>query len=276
MKKETFPEQKEKESKPEKIALFIRHPSVKWLDMLLEKAEAEKQDIETHVPVDVEGLRMTKLLADYLKTDLPHVLEKKDLNKEFTIYTSPIKRAKSEAEIVTENLKLAHTDNPEVPIPKNNKPIEVDYFGEIPFTNKKEEALKLVKEAKEKGMHPVKLWFEKEPEKIIAKLNGSLPKIKKGLELLEKSDTSVNIVFSHRLAMGLTFWLIEQKQFGRKKLKITKNDLPKIMELVGKIAYTSISETRLQKAKKGKGWIVDSIAKTPHLEKESGLRKGMF
>lgn len=276
MKKEAFPEQKEKEPKPEKIALFIRHPSVKWLDMLLEKAEAEEQDIETHVPVDVEGLKMTRLLTDYLKRDLPQVFEKENLNKEFTIYTSPIKRAKSEAEIVTENLKLAHTDNPETPIPKNNEPIEVDYFGEIFWINKKEEALNLVKEAEKKGVHPVKLWFEKEPDKIVTRLNDSLPKIKKGLKLLEKSDTPVNIVFSHRLAMGLTFWSIEQKQLGRKKLKVGKNDLPRILELVGKIGYTSISEARLHEAGKGKGWAMHFIAETPHLKKEPGAKKGAF
>ncbi len=276
MKKETFAEQKEKEPKPEKIVLFIRHPSVKWLDMLLEKAEAEKQDIEIHVPVDAEGLKMARLLADYLKKDLPQIFEKGDLNKEFTIYTSPIKRAKSEAEIVTENLKLAHTDNPEIPIPKNNEPIEVDYFSEIPWTGKKEEALKLVDEAGKKGVHPVELWFKKEPKKIIDRLNDSLPKIEMGLKLLEKSDTPVNIVFSHRLSMGLTLWLIEQKQLGRKKLKVGKNDFTRIMELTGKIAHTSISETRLQETKKGKKWVIDSIAKTPHLKKEPEYKKGVF
>jgi len=276
MRKETFLEQKEKEPRPEKIALFIRHPSVKWLDMLLEKAETEEQDIETYVPVNVEGLKMTKLLTDYLQKDLPQIFEKRDLNKEFTIFTSPIKRAKSAAEIATENLKLAHTDNPDVPIPKNNEPIKVDYFGEIPWINKKEEALKLVKEAKEKGVHPVRLWFEKEPKKIIGRLNDSLPKIEKGLKLLEESDTPVNIVFGHRLSTALTFWLVEQKQLKRKKLKVTKDDLSRIAELAGKMAYTSISEFRYQESKEGKEWIVSSIAETPHLEKESKLKKGIF
>lgn len=281
MEKENFDkiqnlESKEKEPKPEKVALLVRHPSVEWLEMLFEKAELEDKDVETHVPIDKEGLKMTGLLSEYLQKNLPQILEEKSLDKKYSIYTSPIKRAKSMASIVSKNLKLSHTENPEIPIPVNNDPIQLDYLAEVPWIDTKQEALDLIKEAKEKNMHPVKLWFEKNPDEIIKKLNEKLLEIEKGLKSLEDSNTSANILFTHRIIIGLTLWSIEQKKLGREDLTITKDDLPKIMELTGKVAYTSLSEIRLQDNEKGKQWSIHSISETPHLDREPKLRKGIF
>lgn len=270
-------EEKEKEPKPEKTVLLIRHPSVEWLNKLLEQAELEGKDIETYVPVDVEGLKMTRLLSEYLQTNLSKVLKEKELSKKFTIYTSPIKRAESEADIVSKNLKLAHLENPEIPIPKNNEPINVDYFAEIPWISNKQDAEALIKEAKQKGVHPVKLWFEKEPDEVIKRLNEHLPNVEKGLEFLEASDTPVDIVFTHRITLALMLWFVEEKNKGREDLTISREDLPKIMELTGKIAYTSISEIRKLKEDEKEYWQVHSIAETPHLDKEKPeLKKGTF
>ncbi len=262
----------EKESKPEKTILFIRHPSVKWLDMHLKKAELEGKDIETYTLADIKGLKMTRLLSEYLQKKLPEILKEENLNKKFMIYTSPIRRSKSEANIISKNLNLAHLENQKVPIPANNIPIELECFSEIPWIGKKQEALDLLKEAKQKNIHPIKLWLQKDPDKIIDLLNSQLSKVKQGLQFLNSSKYPFNIVFTHRLILGLTLWFIEEKNKGKKDLTITQKDLPKIIDLVGKIAYTSISEI----SRKKNQWNITSIAETPHLEKNSKIEKGTY
>ena len=255
----------ERESKPSKIVLLVRHPSVKWFEQLLEKAELEGKDIETYAPIDKEGLKITGLLSEYLQNELPQTLGDTDLNRNYSIYTSPIKRAKHMADILSKNIKLSHTEDPEIPIPANNEPIELDSFSEVSFISKKQEALDLVKEAEQKGVHPVKFWFEKNQDEVITKLNEKLPDVEEGLRSLEDSKTPLNILFSHRITLALTLWLIEQKKLGRKDLAITREDLPEIIKLTGKMAYTSISEIRLQEKEGEKKWFVQSIAETPHL-----------
>lgn len=267
------PESKfEKERPPQKVVLFIRHPSVKWLNMLLEKAEKEGKDIETYTPVDIEGLKMTRFLRQYLEENLSNLLKEKSLDQKFSIITSPIKRAKSAANIISANLKLAHTENPEIPIPVNNTPIEIEAFEEVPWIKHKQEALDLVQEAEQKKIHPVKYWLEKDPD-IISRLNEQIPKVKEGLKYLRSSETPVNLVFTHRLILSLILWSIEQQKKGREDLTITKDDLPEIIDLCGKIAYTSISEVWLNQDNK---WEVKSISKTPHLTKEPSLKKGIY
>ena len=271
----------EKEPKLEKVVLLVRHPSVKWLDTVLEKAQQEKKDIETYTPVDVKGLKMTRYLSEYLrdkylKKYLPQTIGEKNIDKKYTFWTSPIKRAETEARIISKNIKLFALEDKEIPLPKNNQPIETEYFGEIPWIDKKEKAQALIDEAKQKNVHPVKLWFEKNPEEIIDKLNRKLPEVIKGLEVLENSNTLIDIVFTHRLTTALLLWYIEERNKGREDFTITKKDLPRIQELTGKPAYTSISEIRKVKDKNGERWIIKSIGETPHLEKKPELKQGVY
>ena len=240
----------------EKTVLFVRHPSVRWTDRLLRKAEQEGKDIETYVPIDKPGMKMVKLLLSYLKANLPGILRRRS----FKIFTSPIKRAKDMARIISKGLA---------------KHLSVlEYFTEVPWIDKKAEALAIVEEARQKGIHPVKLWLNKEElcSKILQKLNNHLPLIEQGLKHFEESTTLVNIVISHRLAITLTLWLIQQKNKGRKNLTITKDDLPAITALTRKIAYTSISQIELS----AKDWNIVSIGQVPHLEKEPKLIGGSF
>ena len=97
-----------------------------WKINILAEADERGEDIETHVPIDREGLKMTRLLSQYSQEKLPDIIKEEEKKKEFTIYTSPIKRAKNMANIISKNLKLAHTENPEVPIPKTNIPEELE------------------------------------------------------------------------------------------------------------------------------------------------------
>ena len=269
----------EKEPKIEKIVLLVRHPSVEWLNVILDKAEEEGKDIETYTPVDKKGLKMTRFLSRYLQTEylqnyLTEAIGKKNIDKDYTIWSSPIKRALSEAKIISKNIKLAHIENPNIPIPKNNQPIIDEHFEEVPWIINKQEALSLIQEAKQKGIHPVKLWFEKYPDEIIDKLNKKLTDIKEGLNILENSETPIDIVFTHRLTGALMLWLIEQKGKKYEDLTITKEDLPRIMELCGRVAYTSISEIRKIKDQQGEYWKVQSVGETPHLDDD--LKQGTF
>ncbi|MBZ9577588.1 histidine phosphatase family protein [Patescibacteria group bacterium] len=240
----------------EKTVLFVRHPSVRWTDGLLRKAEQEEKDIETYVPIDKQGMEMVKLLLVYLKANLPRILKRRP----FKIHTSPLKRAKDMARIISKGL-AEHLS-------------VLEYFTEVPWINKKAEALAIVEEARQKRIHPVKLWLNKEElcSKILQKLNNHLLLIEQGLKYFEESTTPVNIVFSHRLTITLTLWLIQQKNKRRKNLTIIKDDLSDITTLTGKLAYTSISQIELS----AKGWDIVSIGQVPHLEKEPKLIGGSF
>jgi len=240
----------------EKTVLLIRHPSVRWSNRLLTKAEQEGKDIETYVPIDKPGMRVVKLLLVYLKANRSRILK----GRPFKIYTSPLKRTKNMAKIISKGLAKDFS--------------VLKCFTEVPWIDKKAEALAITEEAKQKGTHPLKLWLSKKelyPE-ILQKLNNHLPLIEQGLKWFEESPASVNIVFSHRLTIALMLWLIQQKKKGRKNLTITKNDFPAITTLTGKIAYTSMSQIKLGK----KGWDIVSIGQVPHLEKEPELIGGSF
>lgn len=240
----------------EQTVLFIRHPSVVWSEELFRKAELENKDIETYVPIDEKGWEMVKLLLDYLKRDPSQILSGKSLG----IFTSPIKRAKDLAETIGKGLSV--------------QPTELDFFTEVPFSTKTEEALTFIEMAKQQGIHPAKLWFEKRGAQgeLLEKLNYHLPLLAKGLELLEGSATSVDIVFSHRAAIALTLWLIQERNRRRENLTITEIDIPALSAIGGKIAYTSVSQTEL----KTKRWDVVSIAQVPHLEGKPQLVGGTF
>lgn len=271
---------REKEPKLKKVVLFVRHPSVVWIDRVLEEAELHGQDIETYAPIDREGLGMVRRLSEYLQEDLstrlPGLVKEESLEGKFRLISSPIKRAQNEAAIILSNLNLAHLDNRQIPYSANKELIKDEAFGEVSWIKSKKEAIDLVAEARERGVHPVKLWFEKiGPEETIKRLNAKIPEIEKALNGLRQEKTPLDIIFSHRLAITLALWVIEQKEAGRKDLNITQGDLPEIIDLCGKIAYTSITEVWIT----GEGsWQIKSVGKTPHLDRDPTFKgpRGIF
>lgn len=259
---EKIEESFEKEKDPEKLILFIRHPSIKWIDSLLAKADQKGEDIETYVPIDQEGLKMTRLLSQYFQERLPDIIEEEDKKQEFTIYTSPIKRSKSMANIVSKNLKLAHTENPEIPIPKSNLPMELDYFAEAPLLFDKEEIKKLTEQARKKRKQLLEILFERDPEKVITILEEHREKIDQGLEYLsKKSETPIDIVFTHKFVITFILWLIEQRKTGREDIRFTKEDFSRFLEISKEIPYTSITEITTKEGK----FEVQSKPTTPHI-----------
>lgn len=263
----------EKEPEPEKAAIFVRHPSVRWLDMLFEKAVKKGEDMETYVPIDQEGLKMANLLSDYLKNNLFGILKDSKGNpRKYQIFTSPLKRAKSEAEIVLKRLKLASLENPSIPIPENNELIESELFLEVPNPYTKEETMEIVEKAKQKGVNANELLYLEHPEKISEALEKIRPQAEQSLEFLKNTSTPVSIVFAHRAIIALHLWLVEQKQKGKKDLVIKAEDVPSFVEFARKIPFTSLSEIDLE----GGEFVVKKIGEVPHLAEQPELRKGVF
>jgi|GEM_PF-3801499 len=267
----------EKEQKPSRVILLIRHPSVHWNDFVLDRAEHEGKDIETHTPIDTEGLTMIEFLKDhlqaYLSKDLPSELQTKNLDGKYRILTSPVKRAKDEADIVSTGLNLGHLDNREIPAPKG--PIQEDRaLTEIFWMGSKKQAMNFMSEAKEVNVHPVKFSLENaDPAELAKRFNERMSDVKEILEKFKDQTVPVDLVFSHRLILTLIIWAMKQKNEGRKDLIVTENDIPGIIDLCGQVAYTSISEIWLTKDNK---WFIKSIGETPHLNEASGLRKGTY
>lgn len=242
----------------EKTVLLIRHPSVVWSEKFFKKAELENKDIETYVPIDEKGWEMVERLLEYLKGYLPQILRGGTLG----IFTSPIKRAKDMANMISKGLSV--------------QPTELDFFIEVPVSTRIKDVLVIIEAAEKLGVHPAKLWFEEEVNKkrdeFLKKLNYHLSLLTKGLEWLENSAASLNIVFSHRAAIALTLWLIQERNKGRTNLTFTEKDIPALSLIAGKIAYTSVSQIKL----KAKKWNIVSIAQVLHLEGKPQLVTGTF
>lgn len=239
-----------------KTVMLVRHPSVVWSKELFEKAEFENKDAETYVPIDENGWRMVKHLLRYLKNYLPQILHGETLG----IFTSPLKRAKDMANMIGEGLSV--------------QPTELDFFIEVPVSTKAKDVLAIIEAAKKRGVHPAKLWFEENEkhDEFLKKLNHHFSLLVKGLEWIESSASSLDIVFSHRVAIALTLWLIQERSKGRVNLTLTEKDIPALSVIAGKIAYTSISQIEFRTKK----WDIVSIAQIPHLEGKPQLVRGTF
>ncbi len=270
--KPTFENAVEKEKEPSKRIFFIRHPSQKWFDRLVDEATARGEDIETDLPVDREGLKMVGLLSEYLKSELPKDLK----DKKYSIYSSPIKRAQQEARILHKNIKLSKLDEPTLPIPKSNEVENLDFFSEVPLTADKEYARDLIKRAKEKGIHPVLLWFEEKSEELLPRFQEKLEQVKKGLDFLKSQTTKLDVVVSHRLVIALTIWTSNNpEKIKDENYNLTMDDLKEIFNYSGQLPFTSITEMDIidDEVK------VKKIGQTPHLEgneEKEKLIKGKY
>jgi len=264
--KQIFENAAEKEKEPSKKIFFVRHPSQKWFDHLVDEATARGEDIETDLPVDQEGLKMVSLLSEYLKSELPKDLK----DKEYSIYSSPIKRAQQEARILHKNIKLSKLDEPILPIPKSNEVENLDFFSEVPLTTDKEYAKNLIARAKEKRIHPVLLWLEDKGEELLPRFQEKLEQVKKGLDFLKNQITKLDIVVSHRLVIALTIWVSNNpEKIKNENYKLTMDDLNEIFNYSGQIPFTSITEMDIidNEVK------VKKIGETPHLEGDEEKEK---
>lgn len=264
--KPTFENIVEKEKEPQKRILFIRHPSQKWFDRLVDEATARGEDIETDFPVDQEGLKMVRFLSDYMKSELLKDLK----DKEYSIYSSPTKRAQQEARILHKNMKLSKLDEPTLPIPKSNEVENLEFFSEVPLATDKEYARDLIKRAKEKGFHPVLLWFEEKGEELLPRFQEKLEQVKKGLDFLKNQPTKLDVVISHRLVIALTIWASNNpEKIKGENYKLTTNDLKEIFSYSGQLPFTSITEMDVMDDEIR----VKKIGQTPHLEGDKEKEK---
>jgi len=256
----------EKERGPSKRILFIRHPSQKWFDALVDRAVARGEDIETDLPVDREGLKMVGFLSEYLRSELP-----KDLGDgEYSIYSSRIRRAMEEAEILRTNIKLSKLDNPDLPTPRNNEVEPLDFLAEVPLTSDKEYANHLIKLSKERKIHPVVLWLEEKGEELLPRFQEKLEQIKDGLNFLKSQSTKLDLAFSHRLTIATIIWAgNNSEKIKVDDYKLTMDDLKQIFDYSGRLPFTSITEMDVT----DDDIKIKTIGETPHLEGEEGKEK---
>jgi broad specificity phosphatase PhoE len=262
---------RERENEPSKLILLVRHPSQEWFDSLANKAAQRGEDIESDLPINREGIQMVGMLVDHLKSELPGLIE----NGDYKIYTSPTKRARQEASIIMSNLRLAHTEHTELPLPSNLVPEVSEDFSEVPFTADVVYAQALIKRAREKKQHPIELWLEEEGKKLLPRFQERVQGIQRGLKSLDQDNMGLDIVVSHRLAIALGVWLVRHPDRDPSlgyQLKLT--DLREIFDDSGNLPFTSITTL----AKKGVGYVVTDIGQTPHLQRpgKENLRKGTY
>lgn len=239
----------EKERTPERVFLFVRHPSVQWLDRILEEAEEKGEDVETYVPIDRAGLKMTRQLSDYFQEHLADFFRtrpefQKHERQRVSIYTSSIKRARDLATIITRNLKLNALENQDAPVPISGKPVELEFFAEAPLlVMTKQEAQELLARSRAMGREILEFLFEQDPDRVVNRLEEQRKKIEEGLEyLLRRSKTPLAIVFAHKFVIALVVWLAQQKKAGRENLEFTQEDFPRLLEITKLVAHTSITE----------------------------------
>lgn len=240
----------------EKTVLLIRHPSVVWREKDFRRAEREGKEVETYVPIDENGWKMAECLLDHLKRELPGILDGEPL----AIFTSPLKRARDLAKMIGKAFSVQLT--------------ELGFFTEVPATTNTEEMMAIIKAAEKRRVPAAKLWFEENEnqKELLEKLNYHLSLLAKGLRVLENSATSVSLVFSHRAAIALILWLIQERNRGRENLVFTERDIPALSAIAGKIAYTSVSQIEFRAGR----WDIVSIAQVPHLKWEPHLVRGTF
>lgn len=265
----------ETEPKPEKIFIFVRHPSVKLEHALQEGTDETPWDtLEEKVRIDREGGEMSRLLGSFFTEELPTLKEQGVNIPKLKIFSSPLIRAESLARGIEKKLEWEHKTNPDIPLAEGGVETMLN-FSEIPLSYSKGEILKFVEQAKQEGkgtMGAMEKWFDSEPDKIAGIFESQRRRVEDGLEMLKGSGDILNVIFSHRLVIALTLWRVEQEGTDRKEFRITKEDLPRIKEIARSIPYTSLNEIR----KIGDKLMVHAHGETPHLEKKPELRKGTF
>ncbi len=271
--KEGFKENRiETEKEPQKRILLIRHPSQELFWKLVDEASERGEDVETYLPVSKEGLAMVKNLSEYLKTELPNQVK----DKEYGIYSSPIKRADSEANILLKNIKLSKTEKTDLPMPADNEVQHLDSFKEIPFSSDKEYVKDLIKRAKERNIPLIELWREDKGEEILLEIQKKVDELKKGFEHLKNRKTSLDIVISHRLTIATAIWLASNpEKMEDEEYELTMDDLDEIFNYGAQLPFTSITEIDVVED----DLKLKELGTTPHLEGDEDkekLIKGTF
>jgi len=242
-----------------KRVLLIRHPTVVWTHEILKRAEEQGLDVETFVPVDKPGLRMSQLLAEHLVVSLGEQVNG------CQIFSSPIKRTLTLAEIIF--AEFYSQDDTAFPRDITICP----HIAEIPWKSRTEDAEEAIERAYTTGEHFLHSEFADDPEGSVRRYNKHLKdNILPALEIFGESSASLMLAFSHSATIGLTLWTVKQRMEVSNYWEVTTEDLRTIAECVIPIRHTSISQISKEDGK----WSIDSIGQTPHLIGEE-LRKGL-
>lgn len=192
-------EKKIEREKFEKIAVFVRHPSVR-LEQALESGDDETSWDELENKVLIErgaGHEMSKEYIQHLIQEIPEIVKGEKGPREYVIYSSPIHRAEALSRYALLNLKSAHKNNPDIPLPK--EAIETTgNFAEIPMAYKKGKILEILKKVVSEGrptMSAMEDWFKSDPEFIASVFEGERQRVLDGLKKIETDPIPVNLIF---------------------------------------------------------------------------------
>ena len=250
----------EKEPQPKKRIVLIRHPEVNYRLVTPIKRAAPGEDINTHSPISMKGLEHTRLLAEQLVQEFPWPV--KDL--EYAFYSSPIKRARSEAEILEGVVRLSVADGKQIPVPANNNREIVEDFSEVLFTDDPREDEVITKEARKRGLKAVDVWLEREGEKLLPRFQTKLAEVQRAFAYLKEQPTKLDLVVSHGLTIAVSVWAMKNSErLVDQEYKLTLEDLTEIIEISKQVGNTSLTEFEVfdQEVKP------KSIGLTPHIPK---------
>lgn len=251
----------EKEREPRKRIVLIRHPEQDFKLKRPMELVKEGEDINTHSPVTRQGLKQVRQFSEYLEKDFPW----KVLDGEYSIYSSPIKRAQRAAAILETNIRLKITDGVKIPVPVNNSDAILNCFSEVIFATDVATDDKIIKEAKIKGVSVVDVWLEMEGEKLLPRFQRKLNDIREGFDYLKQQPTKLDIVVSHGLTISTAIWaMTNPKKFEDLEYKLTMEDLKEIIKYSKDISHTSITEFNIY----DDGINIGRVGEIPHLEEK--------
>jgi broad specificity phosphatase PhoE len=254
-----FEQQIEKETRPRKVIVLVRHPAQEFKLKPPYKLARPDEDTGAHLPISREGLGQIGELSEYLSQKFPW--DVKDL--EYAIYSSPLKRAKRAAEIIKANIDFKIADGKQIPIPANNQRKILECFSEVAFAFDSATDLRIVEEAKKRNADIMETWLDIEGSKLLPRFQAKVDDIRRGFAFLEQQPTKVDLVMSHGLTIATAAWLIDNpEKMKNENYKITLADIKEILGYDKKIGHTSITEFKVY----DDGLKVGKVGATPHLK----------
>ncbi len=257
-----FSNRLEKEKEPRKVIVFIRHPEQDFKVKQSMRLAKDGEDINTYSLITANGLKQLRQLSEYLEKDFPWKIS----DREYSIYSSPIKRAQRGADILETNIRLKIADGIKIPIPVNNNRNILECFSEIIFATDIATDEDIIRRAKMRKIKVVDAWLDMEGENLLPRFQNKLNDIREGFFYLEQQPTKLDIVLSHGLTIATIIWTAQNpEKFKNIEYKLTMNDLKEIVNYSKNIPCTSITEFSID----DNGISLDKIGETPHLKKEN-------
>lgn len=249
-----------------KQVLFVRHPAYAFFPQLLSD---HKGEFDFDMPVSGKGLAQTRLLVGYLKQVLSQ-----NPNAKVVFFSSPYRRAKSMADIVSAYLKLRRLQNPNHAVPQT--PIQlIPALGEVPVDISKEQYVRLLQEqgGSTGNIGIFDRFVQQHPKVVVSQLEKKRKALERALGTIARTDADIGLVFTHRMTLATLLWDTQNRLAGKER-RFSPSNFKELFELTGKIAHTSITRATLD----ANGLPVVrpmDFARLPHLKGRQSLVSGV-